>query len=156
MTLPEPQRESARAAEQVGDPLRAREGLAASVGHHFLAGCRRLQKTAGGQNDARVPEATCGARRSTSVAPWFESARKVNCSAAAASLRSLRRLQRPGAAEVDIEPRQRRGRLDVERLAEPSQLLRRASAPTAGAACNSGANSGQASISTISCERARA
>ena len=96
-------------------------------------------------------------------APGARSARRRELESRARSKRSasgdqLARLggaERPGAAHVDVEPAQRRRRLDVERLGQALHRLARARARLRAPRPVPGANSGQASISTISCARAR-
>ena len=63
-------------------------------------------------------------------------------------------LQGAGAAKIDIEPAGRQRDGDIERLAARGERPRQSARATAGARASPGSSSGQASIATISCERA--
>ena len=152
----EPERESADAAEEIGDPPRARERRRCAARQAFLARDRRLQKAAGRKDRARSRRRRRSARdaRRRSRRDW-RPARDRASRRARASLRRSTASSDPDPRRSKSRPGQARGRLNVERLARVRAIRRRARAPPSSAPAISGANSGHSSMSTISWARAR-
>ena len=152
----EPQREGAGAAEQIGDAPRAlRSASAASSRERRFARHGRLQEAARRRRHARRPISDFGGRRSMSVSPWLERRARSKRSAAAIKLGARRRRARRVPRRSTSRPASVAVTTDVERLAHAPQRRRRGRARRRARRPSPGASSGQASISMISCARAR-
>ena len=100
-------------------PSNASSANAASRSSPASVACR---KPPGGSVTSASPKATRGGRRSIDERAVIGEAREVEPLGGAHELAGLGQFERPRAAQVDVEPIERRGHADVERLAEAPQI----------------------------------
>ena len=151
----EAEREGAGAAEEVGDPLRAFQRLIGDRRQPRLSVFGRLKKAAGRQRDQRVAEGDARRPALDDDRAVVGDAGEVERLGGADELARFRRIP-AGRRRAD---RRRGPRASPSRRCRAAWPAPRRSAASARAAAIapaiSGANSGQASIATMACDRAR-
>ena len=114
----QPQREGAGAAEEVGDPFGALQRRRRAVGERLFARCGRLQEAAGRRRRQHVAEQDLGRPAFDDRLAVDGQARQIEPLGGDGELAPRQVVGRAGAAQIEIEPAERRRRLDVERLAD--------------------------------------
>ena len=112
------QREGARAAEEIGDPPRAGERRRRAVGERPLARCGRLQEAAGRRRRQHVAEQDLRRPAFDDRLAMDGKPRQIEPLGGGGELAPRQVVGRARAAQIEIEPAERRRRLDVERLAD--------------------------------------
>ncbi len=121
MALRQAQGEGAGAAKEVGDAPRAFQRALRAVRQRALARQRRLQEAARRRRDPRLPEGDLRRAALDDDLAVVGYARQIEPLRGLDELAPRGRIERPGAAKIEIEPAERRRRLDVERLAQAAQ-----------------------------------
>ena len=120
----EPQRERARAAEQVRDPFRVRERPLGKLREPRFSRLGRLQESARRQPHQRLAERDARRPALDHDLAVIGDAREIERIRCLRQLLGFRASQRPRAAQIDVEPVERRGDADVERLHQPAEIRR--------------------------------
>ena len=109
--------------------LASANACSANAASHSFARLGRLQKAAGRQRDERLAEGDARRPALDHDLAVIGDPREIERVRRAGELSRLRAVERPRAAQIDVEPVQGRGHADVERLHQASADRRRARAP---------------------------